>query len=216
LVIQPVRPFIAYPIKNKNSFYNQRINAIQSVPLSLPFFDDFSEQEQFPSFRFWETKGGVWINDQMGVDPPSIGVATFDGINAMGRPYNFEAPLSIGSADTLTSLPINLTGLENSNVYLSFYSQPEGIGDPPELEDSIVLQFKNSSQQWITVWKRSENSFTPFKQEMIAVNQPDYFHVDFQFRFRLFSKQSGPFDVWNIDYVYLDKNRTPTDLSTVD
>ncbi len=197
--------------------WNQRISAVHAAPLQLPFFDDFSSVgDGYPSDKRWLVGGGVWINDAMGVEPPSIGVATFDGLNGVGTPYNLQNPFSAGTTDTLTSQYIDLNGLQASNVYLSFYVQAQGVGDPPELEDSLLLQFKTIDQQWVTVWKKSTDVFSPFELTMIPVNQLEYCHANFQFRFRSFSKQSGPFDIWNIDYVYLDKNRSFAKTATVD
>ena len=55
-------------------------------PLVLPFFDDFAYNSKIPDPARWVDKN-VFINQTMAVDPPSIGVATFDGLNSNGTPY---------------------------------------------------------------------------------------------------------------------------------
>ncbi|MEZ4916283.1 MAG: hypothetical protein R2836_04790 [Chitinophagales bacterium] len=54
----------------------------------------------------------------------------------------------------MTSKPIDLSGLHNDSlVYLSFFVQAEGLGDMPNINDSLVLEFKNEYEdQWINVW----------------------------------------------------------------
>ena len=45
----------------------------------------------------------------------------------------------------------------------------------------------------------------------MKVDGDRFFHDTFQFRFKNFGRQSGPYDTWNIDYVYLNKNRNIND-----
>ena len=51
------------------------------------------------------------INNTLPINVPTIGVATFDGLDETGYPYDFTSETSYGPADTLTSCPINLDGL---------------------------------------------------------------------------------------------------------
>ncbi|MEM9024444.1 MAG: hypothetical protein AAGB22_11915, partial [Bacteroidota bacterium] len=81
---------------------------------------------------------GAYINQTFGFQPPSIGVATLDGLDPYGLPYNENFGSSRGLADSLSSKPIDLerdpiTLQPYANVYFSFYFQPEGFGDKPEL-----------------------------------------------------------------------------------
>ena len=65
--------------------------------LSLPFFDDFSAKtgSVYPNCSNWQDNH-VFINDDMAYKPPSIGVATFEGLKWNGTPYNIGASVSIG------------------------------------------------------------------------------------------------------------------------
>ncbi|MDH4059001.1 MAG: T9SS type A sorting domain-containing protein, partial [Cyclobacteriaceae bacterium] len=47
----------------------------------------------------------------------------------------------------------------------------------------------------------------------IRINQDKYYHDDFQFRFRSSGRKSGRYDTWHIDYIYMNRGRTDTDLS---
>ena len=208
-----------------------RQQALDTV-LVLPFWDDFSQPVTdalgftTPDPLHWRSDQGrgVLVNTGLGIAPPSVGVASFDGVNAQGAAYDTTASRS-GLSDELWSQSINLALVpeaERSSVYLSFFWQPKGRGELPEMVgDSIRLQFKTADtvQQWVTVWKETgaESLATDaFVQEMLAVNNPAYFHDRFQFRFQSFNRQSGAFDTWNIDYVYLNRGRNAADLAYPD
>lgn len=153
----------------------------------------------------------VYINNTLGIDPPSIGVATFDGLNEFGRAYDINNSFRL-QADRLTSVPIDLTSLPDTNVYFSFFYQPQGLSiDKLEPEDSLALDFFNANtQKWINVWGTPGFSSTTFDQAIIKV--PNRFHQNaFQFRFRAYAESSGNFDNWHIDYLYLDHNRSEGD-----
>lgn len=78
----------------------------RSNPLSLPFFEDFSEQNPFPSPDRWEDDF-AFVNRTFADNPPSMGVATLDALNQNGELYStLSQNQSVG--DLLTSRPINL------------------------------------------------------------------------------------------------------------
>src|SRR4051812_37741384 len=54
--------------------------------ISLPFFEDFTGYDLFPSSARW-SDSEVYINNTMCANPISRGVATFDALNRKGRPY---------------------------------------------------------------------------------------------------------------------------------
>ncbi|MBT8219863.1 MAG: hypothetical protein KJP00_08560, partial [Bacteroidia bacterium] len=54
--------------------------------MPLPFLEDFATSEVLPNEAIWQNND-VFINKTMGINPPSIGIATFDGIDKNGRPY---------------------------------------------------------------------------------------------------------------------------------
>ena len=104
------------------------------APLSLPFWDDFSSaivnqpghiQSNYPIDSLWESYKSIWISNGIGLNPPSLNVATFNGLNSNHLPYSDQL-LANGSRDTLTSRAIDLSGLiaaERNSVFLSFFYQ---------------------------------------------------------------------------------------------
>lgn len=180
---------------------------------TLPFFEDFSNYTGNPNPVRWESRGGVYINDNYGFRPPSLGVATFDGLNANGKSYSTNL-YARGGADTLTSLSINLSGNNPADsVIFSFFWQGAGMGAIPAGShgDSLILAFRDTSNNWVSIWKALGDS-TEFRQELIAMKNVRYFHDNFAFRFISYGTLSGSYDVWNVDYILLDKNRSVTDV----
>jgi len=186
--------------------------------LALPFFDDFAGPigNIYPNCSYWQDNH-VFINADMAHNPPSIGVATFDGLSPDGSPYNINGNVSVGSpADTLTSQYLDLSGKTASNaIYLSFFYQKQGLGDRPEVQDSFILEFKDTSNTWVSVWSEagidnsvSSQTILPFQQQYIAIDSAYYLYDGFQFRFRNLASITGSNDHWHLDYVMLDENRT--------
>ena len=204
--------FIGFPVGPNFSNTLQR-NA-RTTAASLPFFDDFSLSSNGRlNPALWQNGGGTYVNNTLTVNHPTLNVVTFDGTNAAGKPYNFTNQNAYGSTDTLTSQPIDLTGLAPADsVYLSFYWQIRGLGELPDAEDSLQLQFRTAQGVWQTIWKQAGG--TPnlnFNYAYLALKSTAYLYDTFQFRFRAFGRQSGMFDTWHIDYVYLNKKRTTAD-----
>ncbi len=208
--------------------------AQSGTALPIPFFDDFSTIRVggAPDSRLWVPGSGVYINNTMPINHPSVNVATFDGLRANGQPYVLDNIMTEGYTDTLTSQPINLGGLTaGSNVYLSFFWQIQGLGelsdagatatDPSNATatvvvlqaDSLKLEFLNGSGQWEMVWFQiGGKPNLNFPQVVLPVTATRFLHPAFQFRFRSYGRQSGPYDNWNVDYVYLNRGRSPTDI----
>ncbi|MDA8687339.1 hypothetical protein N9L72_02400, partial [Schleiferiaceae bacterium] len=80
-----------------------------SDTLNTPFVDDFSYRIDKPSPGLWSDQD-VWVNDAMPLYQNSIGVATFDGCNGYGKPYQPGNTATNGISDQLTSQYINLQG----------------------------------------------------------------------------------------------------------
>ena len=190
-----------------------------TIRLSLPFFDDFttankpwarrSPSPDMPDTMRWEHRSGVYVNNSYGVRPPSFNVATFDGINWQAKPYNFEDPFAQGEADKLTSRYLDLSALTGAdNVVFSFHWQSQGLGERPDPDDNIRLEFFTRRGDWVAVWQQSGGlGLTEFAYVPIAVIDPAYFHRNFRFRFVVNTRQSGMFDTWNVDYVFLNRDR---------
>ena len=188
--------------------------------LDLPFFDDFSRYSlptndpDVPSdWQRWED-ASVFLNSSFPQNPPTIGVATFDGLAADGYPYDFTCANCWGEADTLTSLPINLAGLTaDDNVAFSFFYQAGGLGNQPDEEDSLVLEFFSpfGEGQWFRVWGTPGAISGDFAQVVLPVNAAEYLLDGFRFRFRNYATLSGNLDHWHIDYVLMDENFSYTE-----
>ena len=227
--------------QGKNTLLLNREHKIKSKgnsdTLWLPFIDDFSRDFIDPMENLWLDRD-VFINRSFAVNPPGIGVATFDANDENGGVYSY-ATQNAAMMDKLTSKPLRLDSfIDNQNifplqlsdsVYLSFYVQPAGNGDAPETQDSIVLQFYNpTTAVWNSIWKHEGlklDSFrnlygTDFLKVMIPIIDTAYFKPDFQFRFLNYASipnavvpswKSGMYDFWNLDYVYLNKKRSYLD-----
>lgn len=189
-----------------------------STQLELPFWDDFSRTSYRPDTTHWFVESGTsTISSSLGIDPPTINIAVFDGWNMQGTPYS-SMQLEEGAGDSLVSKFIDLTVINPAlweTVYISFFWQKEGRGEFPDDPDSIRLQIMNSEKNWITIWNKAgldETETNIFKQEIIQISDPSFFHEYFQFRFQSFGRLSGGFDTWNIDYVYMNYNRNSSDL----
>ncbi|MDN5203794.1 T9SS type A sorting domain-containing protein [Fulvivirgaceae bacterium BMA10] len=207
-------PISRVKIEAKNK---QQLRTAEEEPIELPFWDDFSTASNIPDVNKWLGSQNVYISNSIGVAPPSFNVAAFDGVDVNGNAYSFN-PNASGLGDSLLSFPIDLSAIEDAlknTVYISFYWQLSGMGEFPDAGDSIRLQFKDQNGDWVTVWNKTGGDMADpnvFTQEIIQVDPDLYFHDTFQFRFQSFSRLSGIFDTWNIDYVYLNKRRSPTDL----
>ncbi|MCL2413719.1 MAG: T9SS type A sorting domain-containing protein [Bacteroidales bacterium] len=150
--------------------------------LKLPFFDDFSSlRSPFPNDSLWEDNM-VFINASFPLFPPTIGVATFDALDAAGRLYEHAAlsPDWFG-ADTLTSRPIRLDSIFDGSpreltnadsVFFSFYFQPGGgfgtesdgtiRGRAPRASDELILEFRDSTGIWNVVWYANGQTLAQF------------------------------------------------------
>jgi hypothetical protein len=143
----------------------------------------------------------AYVNTNFPVSPPSYGVATLDNLNKKGIPYRGLSGNSSGASDSLTSRFINLKDYQSGmntlqykiadSIYFSFFFQTQGIGDPLDGTDSLVLKFKDTGGDWRTVWKTSGTSLKPFKQVLLAVLDGRYLSPGFQFRFINFGKNTG-------------------------
>ena len=70
--------------------------------LKLPFFDDFNQYSVWPDANLW-TDSSAFINYNFPINPPTLGVATFDGLDFEGNPYNNSNVNAAGLCDELTS-----------------------------------------------------------------------------------------------------------------
>jgi|AntRauTorckE5430_2_1112549.scaffolds.fasta_scaffold00065_2 hypothetical protein len=186
--------------------------SINVVPVNLPFFDDFAYDGVRPDPRLWQDDD-VLINRNFAQDPPSIGVATFDGVDVTGQPYeggNGGARTVV--RDYLTSAPVNAQG--QNGTTLTFYLQPRGFGNRPETQDSFLVEFLDVAGNWNIVYKKEGEFNTvpnnqPLPFEPVSLTIPaEYLYNGFQFRFANKSSEQGAVDMWHLDYVKLSSRLT--------
>jgi hypothetical protein len=219
-----VVPLMVNPVKAQ-----QEIAAytLPETPLSLPFVEDFSNGKWYPNPLKW-MDANVFVNHDYPVGAPSVGVATFDAIDATGAVYENATPFPFG-ADTLTSRPIDLSSLKQSDsVYMSFFYQPQGIGNAPERDDSLVLEFWSEAEaDWIHTWADQGNTLEdfvalhgkPFKMVILPIDSQLFFSNGFQFRFRNYASITdaslpdwgGNVDMWHLDYIVIKAGRSIQD-----
>lgn len=192
--------------------------SVKSV-LELPFIDDFAKTTTYPDSELW-MDSLAFVNITYSIEPPSIGVATLDAINGSGNIYS-NASNDAFPADTLTSRIINLNYPGDNTLYLSFFYQPGGLGDTPEKNDSLLLEFYSENlKTWIKVWSASFSakdsllkehySFddtiinikgdtltdlkTLFQQVIVPVQGENFLNDTFQFRFRNYASLAAETD----------------------
>lgn len=122
--------------------------ATKSPVVTLPFFDDFSKSRVYPDATKW-TDRNVLVNDGFPLNPPTRNAVTLDVLDENGKVYDYAISNPF-VAEYLTSARIRLDSIFEptikslspaDSVYFSFYYQPQGNGNPPEDQDSLVLQF---------------------------------------------------------------------------
>jgi len=174
------------------------------------FFVDVDEPDSW-----WVDHHAHW-NFTRAKLPWSQGVVTFDGLQANGYPYAINTNQA-GYADFLTSKPYFLNFPASDSIYFSFLYQPEGLGDRPEANDSLVLDFFNvTEQKWVTEWKVSGSPVHDFKLVHIPIKEAEYLQNGFKFRFKNFGGLSGDLDNWHIDYVRLRRFSSQADTNISD
>lgn len=222
-----------------------RAREVKSGEATIPFFDDFASATI--DGRLWSGFQAE-ASDGWGMYPPTVGVAKLDAVDEAGMLYQNIS--SSFSADTLMSQRIRLDSVfepfseaigPGDSLYLSFYYTVGGrqssyggrIGDEPEEQDSLVLEFyAKATDEWRTVWSRGGCSPEELKRATgrywqrvaVAVDDERYFNDGFRFRFRNICSLdptttaglTGNSDQWYIDCVYLDKDRSHGDVSERD
>ncbi|MGP8217153.1 MAG: T9SS type A sorting domain-containing protein [Bacteroidia bacterium] len=206
-------PLHRNPILMKAAAQGQATRRPQSVVMdTLPFLDDFSKPGPYPDPSKWIDKK-VYVNYSLPVCPHTLGVATFDGLDSIGKPYNPDAPPGTSdTADFLTSMPIHwnipgwasTTSLANkllASIYLSFYYQAgsyfgtdvygrSSLGYWPKSTDTLQLQFRaGGSNTWHTVWYQTgympvPDTDTVFHLVMIPFTAADSAYLYDGFQFR--------------------------------
>lgn len=209
----------------------------------LPFLDDFSSYTGIPRQDLWQGENCFvnynyqYLPPSVGVvtlDVVDKNGDLYPSANTLGF---------IGDTLCSTFIRLDCLSSQQSlsigdSVYMSFFVQPGGgmgsmwerIGSQPSSKDSLVLQFFSATENtWNTVWSMRgesvdsiyarENNY--FRYILVPINEEKYFNAYFQFRFLNYaSLDANPVsdyvincDQWNIDYVYINYNRTASDSS---
>ena len=203
-------------ISNSNLQKNIRCISENKSSISIPFIDDFSNNSFYPDSNLWQDNS-VFINRNYGINPITIGVATFDGLNSNGRAYDMTLTgIDSENADTLSSQQIDLSDADTA--YFMFYYQSQGNGNDPQTTDSLILEFSAGldslgNEIWNTIWKKEGSAFYEFKKFVYVFTDPEYLSSEFNFRFRNLATVTGNFDHWNIDYVKLDEYHNSSDTA---
>lgn len=180
---------------------------ISGETLDLPFFEDFSTNDGVYPNRANFLDELVYINNHLAADPPSINFASFDGLDRGGSPYDF-----VGQGDRLTSKFIDLSDKDaDDNIFFKCYTIAQGLSYIPNFADSLELQFRNADRQWNTVasWSGiASGDALPVAWEFTAVpiDEEQYFHSEFQFRFLSYHAPAGVTDTWHVDYIRIEEN----------
>ena len=142
------------PMVKAKAMELQRMNYSNSgsdtIPVNIPFFDDFSGNNVFPSPDRWIDRF-AYENDDLPVFPVNLGAMTLDAINDSGNMYPNAVPGPMNFiADHLTSRYIRLDSAFTpvpraltpaDSIYLSFFYQPQGRASAPQKNDSLIMEF---------------------------------------------------------------------------
>lgn len=208
--------FSAYPVEYETinlypPYYIYDTIGITDMPDTLfitnpAYFQDSARQFFMPVSdlsKIW-ADNYAYHNYRFAVNPRSLGVVSFDGLDENGFPYEIGTSIT-NYADRLTSKPIDLSGnLASDSIYFSFLYQAQGFGDIPEVSDSLVLEFyAKDLEQWFRMWSSNGSATQPFKVAHISLTENKYFKKGFQFRFRNYGSLTGALDHFHIDCVHL-------------
>ncbi|MGC9471222.1 MAG: T9SS type A sorting domain-containing protein [Bacteroidales bacterium] len=205
--------------QQKARFLQEKKEITTRDTLELPFFDDFSIPGVYPDQTKWLDMG-AYINSEMALQMVSIGVASLDVLDSAGTVYPYATTTPF-MAESLTSAPINLDLPAGSGVFLSFFYQPGGRVNPPESQDSLLLEFRSPLvPEWEKVWSTPGFESDTFHHVILPVDDPRFLVKGFQFRFRNYASilvppglegMAGNQDIWHLDYIFLDKDRSEND-----
>lgn len=167
---------------------------LDTIPMTLPFFDDFREATVFPGEERWIDRY-AFVNTDIPIFPVNRGAVTLDAINDSGFMYPAAVPgPTTFTADHLTSRYIRLDSIfapspraltPADSVYLSFWYQPQGRAQAPHASDSLMLRFlvlpawdsitpsdtTHIEDKWQEVWRTRGMALDTFW----AVNNQQYF-----------------------------------------
>ena len=213
---QPIRiTFDEFPQREfKNPSFSKNTNLrTTATTLTLPFWEDFSDTANL--VNHFKPNTGIYFNNHLCLNQPSLNVATFDGLNGKGKKYDSTYLFQMDKADSLVSLDFDISSISaKDSLYFSFQYQIGGYGEvPDQLEgDSLVLQFYTKAGKWKSVWRSDFKIATDtslFYPVLLKVTDSVFFHSNFKFKFFNYARLSGMFDLWNVDYIVIDTIKAP-------
>ena len=182
--------------------------------LRLPFIEDFSTSSVYPNDSVW-SDNYAFINNTYASNAISMGVATLDGFNQFGQPYQPSVSSTgnefiEGSADVLTSNPFCFDGNVEDSLYMSFFYQAQGYGDFPNLEDSLIIEFKLTRDTLYTVFEDFNFSAVCFTlahetesfEDCVAYD--DIISIDNEHIFYIDETLTSVNDIATNDIIYID------------
>jgi len=197
------------------------VGSIKMILCTWTRVNNFGYSTYPDTLGFWPNNGGTFINDDMAINPVSVGAATFDGLNYLGIPYAITN--TKGYADNLTSHRFDLSSYTAADsIYMSFYYQYKSWGDSPLNTEFLSLELNTKgidTTGWVEVWRQYGNPDDPldtFRVAMIPILGDSLLHKNFRYRFRSYGVLNGRFNVWNLDYIFIDTGRTYTNPLTTD
>lgn len=152
-------------------------------------------------------------------------------INGIMQPID-DAPAING---TVWDLPGTVFLSPASDAYLSFLYQPQGLGDYPNIGDSLVVEILTADEKWRKLWAVWSNGDSIITTQQDTITYTDNTHLPFrhvsllisdtiaaaatiwdgfQFRFRNSATISGNNDHWQVDYVQLRPNKLNMPVGT--
>lgn len=211
----------------EQSRFKGSMNGMDTLPMSVPFFDDFREPTVFPSEERWIDRF-AFVNNDISVYPVNRGTVTLDAISDSGLMYSIAIPgPATFLADHLTSRYIRLDSIFTpvtraltpaDSVYLSFWYQPQGRGKPPHSADSLMLRFLVTPERdsisptdtthldavWQEIWRTKGMSLDTF----YITNNHYFVQVMIPITDTLFFKKKFQFQFYN--YVSLASPAEPS------
>ena len=159
----------------------------QTQPINardLLFFDDFPTTSLDP---------GKWT--------VLLGQPTIDGngINEPSAPYSLRLNGYPAGAETAESRVIDLSGYHIAE--LTYWFQRMGLGDLPEVNEDLVIQFYNGTD-WQEIQRHlgGNPGMSQYEKSVITL-PPEARHANFRLRFHRTPGSTGVYDDWFVDDV---------------
>jgi hypothetical protein len=151
-----------------------------------PFFDDFPT---------WDIDCTVWT----GLQGAEVSTAAY---TEPSFPFSLNLAGSASGGESIRTARIDTSA--QPDVLLEYYYQRKGSGDSPEPGEDLVIEYYNSSQQWIEITRHlgSGSGMGTFILESHTLTASDARHTDFRVQFRAISS-SPELDDWFIDDVFI-------------